>query len=505
MFIRNILLVFLVLKITSANYSAGPFAKWTVQNAWKHPECATEIQKVLSPDLEEEECDTKKFYAAVIDGGSTGTRLHLFKFKHNPEIEHSMFELKKETFKELKPGLSSFCDNPEMAAENIRHLIMLAKKAVPKELWKHTPVTVKATAGLRLLPDDKAETILYHVQDEVDESGLLVGEESVGMLSEIDEGVFAWFTVNYLTNQLRHVALNANKATIAALDLGGGSTQVTFAPQYPVEAFSMVGESEFSHTINIFGIPVKLYTHSYLGNGLIAARLGIAQLTTQGNDSNTRKLTTHCLPADFLLDDWDYSGHIWIVTGTQNSSFEDCLASAKEYVVDIKNVREVPELQVHDVYVFSYFYDRGVQANIIRNSHEQKGGWATVGDYKLAAERACSLPAEAIGPEHWQPWQCLDLTYIYSLLHYGYGMPDDKEIHLTKKINGMETSWALGAAYHMLSHYHTTPHTPAVTNETPADYYEGQNDTTQPGIITQMVTYISDRATDVLSIFKMVS
>lgn len=98
--------------------------------------------------------------------------------------------------------------------------------------------------------------------------------------------------------------------------------------------------------------------------------------------------------------------------------------------MDIKNVREVPELQVHDVYVFSYFYDRGVQANIIRNSHEQKGGWATVGDYKLAAERACSLPAEAIGPEHWQPWQCLDLTYIYSLLHYGYGMPDDKEIHV---------------------------------------------------------------------------
>jgi hypothetical protein len=51
---RNIVLVFLVLQITSANYSAGPFAKWTVQNAWKHPECATEIQKVLSPDLEEE-------------------------------------------------------------------------------------------------------------------------------------------------------------------------------------------------------------------------------------------------------------------------------------------------------------------------------------------------------------------------------------------------------------------------------------------------------------------
>lgn len=99
-----------------------------------------------------------------------------------------------------------------MAAENIRHLLQLAKKNIPRERWAHTPVAVKATAGLRLLPDSKAESILYHVQDEVDESGLLVGEESVGMLSDIDEGVFAWFTVNYLTNHLRHIALNGKSS-----------------------------------------------------------------------------------------------------------------------------------------------------------------------------------------------------------------------------------------------------------------------------------------------------
>lgn len=63
----------------------------------------------------------------------------------------------------------------------------------------------------------------------------------------------------------------------------------------------------------------------------------------------------------------------------------------------------------------------------------------------------------------------------------------------------METSWALGAAYHMLSHYHTSPTSPA------EPLYEGQNMSSQPGIITQVVTYISDRATDVLSIFKLVS
>lgn len=40
------------------------------------------------------------------------------------------------------------------------------------------------------------------------------------------------------------------------------------------------------------------------------------------------------------------------------------------------------------------------------------------------------MPSEAIGPEPWQPWQCLDLTYIYTLLHYGYGLPDDRKINV---------------------------------------------------------------------------
>lgn len=63
----------------------------------------------------------------------------------------------------IRPGLSAFSGEPAMAAENIRHLLLAAKKAVPQSLWRHTPVTVKATAGLRLLSDDQSEAILDHV------------------------------------------------------------------------------------------------------------------------------------------------------------------------------------------------------------------------------------------------------------------------------------------------------------------------------------------------------
>lgn len=109
-----------------------------------------------------------------------------------------------------------------------------------------------------------------------------------------------------------------------------------------------------------------------------------------------------------------------------------------------------------DIYLFGYYYDRAIQANIVEYSLEQTGGEARVEDFKIAAERACAISAEAIGPEHWRPWQCLDLTYIYTLLHYGYALSDKKNIHLVKKLRSMEVSWALGAGFHLLNSYHET-------------------------------------------------
>lgn len=46
----------------------------------------------------------------------------------------------------------------------------------------------------------------------------------VSMLDEKDEGVFAWYTINFLVNRLHNVS-----ESLATLDLGGGSTQITFS------------------------------------------------------------------------------------------------------------------------------------------------------------------------------------------------------------------------------------------------------------------------------------
>jgi Golgi nucleoside diphosphatase len=64
---------------------------------------------------------------------------------------------------QIKPGVSCFSKTPELAAENVRELLLVAKKQIPEELWQKTPLTFKATAGVRLLLEKEADAILSHV------------------------------------------------------------------------------------------------------------------------------------------------------------------------------------------------------------------------------------------------------------------------------------------------------------------------------------------------------
>lgn len=69
-------------------------------------------------------------YNIVLDAGSTGSRIHIFKFRQ----ASGKLLLQSDGFHQLKPGLSSFADNPQAAADSLKPLMAEALKAVPKEL-----------------------------------------------------------------------------------------------------------------------------------------------------------------------------------------------------------------------------------------------------------------------------------------------------------------------------------------------------------------------------------
>ena len=66
----------------------------------------------------------------VLDAGSTGSRIHVFKFQQ----DKTGLQLLSDTFVQLKPGLSSFVDTPAKAADSLQPLIDVALKTVPLEL-----------------------------------------------------------------------------------------------------------------------------------------------------------------------------------------------------------------------------------------------------------------------------------------------------------------------------------------------------------------------------------
>lgn len=209
----------------------------------------------------------------MIDAGSTGSRIHIYKFNNcgpSPSYEY-------EVFKMTQPGLSSFAGRPDDAAKSLDVLLDEAKRVVPEELRKCTPVAVKATAGLRLLPGSQSKDILDAVEKRLHgQYPFPLKDGDVVIMDGKDEGVYAWITANYLLNTIR-ADTPSNTPTYAVLDLGGASTQIVFEPTFK-KSDQGLQEGEHKYDLTFGGRKHVLYQHSYLGYGLMRARRHVHQL-----------------------------------------------------------------------------------------------------------------------------------------------------------------------------------------------------------------------------------
>ncbi|XP_049596070.1 ectonucleoside triphosphate diphosphohydrolase 5 [Syngnathus scovelli] len=375
---------------------------------------------------------TRVFYGVMFDAGSTGTRIHIYKFIQKDPVELPVLD--NEMYHAVKPGLSAYKDNPEEGGDTVRQLLKIAKKTVPEEEWKRTPVVLKATAGLRLLPEDKANALLNEVKHVFEESPFYVPHNSVTIMNGTNEGVLAWVTVNFLTGHL----YSNTKRTVGILDLGGGSTQITFLPKS--KRTVDFAPNSYIAKFSLFNSTYQLYTHSYLGNGLYAARL--ATLGALGADGLDWKVfTSSCLPKKFR-EEVTFGGTTYKVSGVPDgyAGYKLCYYEVMRVIKGI--VHQPYEVKGSSVfYAFSYYYDRAVESGLIDGS---RGGAIEVRDFKKRAKEVCNKMAKYRAVS---PFLCMDMTYITCLLKEGFGFKDNTVLQLAKKVNNVETSWALGATF----------------------------------------------------------
>lgn len=108
----------------------------------------------------------------MIDAGSTGSRALAFSF-HESIIGGNLI-LDDELYTETKPGLSAYAENPKEAAKSLTVLLEKVKDVIPRSEWQHTPLSMRATAGLRLLPGHLAQDILQECRKLFEDSGFQV-------------------------------------------------------------------------------------------------------------------------------------------------------------------------------------------------------------------------------------------------------------------------------------------------------------------------------------------
>ncbi|KAJ3022288.1 Guanosine-diphosphatase [Thoreauomyces humboldtii] len=424
----------------------------------------------------------------MLDAGSTGSRIHIYRFNYchgpSPSLENEIFE-------QLKPGLShTKFVTPKDAADSLDPLLKLAMEHVPEDARKCTPVSVKATAGLRMLKDGKGDRILEAVAEKLrtEYPFPLVEPGGVEIMPGKDEGrafmipstaapsralltptsfvvgVYAWITVNYL---LKRIGQKAREPTAAVMDLGGGSTQIVFEPhqEEPMEEGDHKFEVPFGdHTYT-------LYQHSYDGYGLMQGRKRIKEAgvldkthpcyavghseSYTGDDGQVHAIAgtggDHGLCHKFITNLFDKQ-----TCPVPNRPVSPSRVSSSTSQCSFNGIYQ-PSLSSSfansDIYAFSYFYDKFAEPF---GKLSDKG--FSVGQLRAAAEAVCSgqtvmddasltdgerAAAELLKAD---PEWCTDLGFMYGLLSVGYEIPDERVLKTAKKIDGVEVGWSLGAA-----------------------------------------------------------
>ncbi|KAJ7745234.1 nucleoside phosphatase family-domain-containing protein [Mycena maculata] len=428
-------------------------------------------------------------YALMLDAGSTGSRIHVYKFNNcgpSPAFEY-------ETFKMTQPGLSSFAGRAQDAAASLDVLLAEALRVVPAALARCAPVAVKATAGLRLLPGSQAADILAAVRARLRGAYPFAlpadDDAAAAVMDGADEGVFAWVTANYLLGLVTPESGPAG-ASVAVLDLGGASTQIVFAP---VEG-APLREGDHKYELEFGRGKRVLYQHSYLGYGLMRARASVHRVVDfmgalhDGPDVGVKageagkRVSNACLARGTRraveLAEAGGGARTVVMDGGDVGSFAACarivaLVLAKDAVCAVRPcafggvyqpaLAEAFPAAAGRVLLLSYFYDRVAPLVPGREGGGGGGGGgagadtlsATVDTIKELGEAVCrgreawlerwGARADVMAELEGRPEWCLDLTFMHGLLRTGYEFDGEREVMFGKKIAGTELGWCLGA------------------------------------------------------------
>ncbi len=467
--------------------------------------------KVLPTSLSDEQLNSlpkETFsYLAMIDAGSSGCRAHVYRFGKLGTSDGPLYILPQHQSKKVKPGLSTFANNPQDAGASLQGLVDFLKEQVPEVDWSVTPIWLKATAGLRMLPTEKSEAILDSVRGFLSNKAnnpFLFRKSWAKVIPGIEEGGFGWIAYNYLKRIIGPKRDKSAKISpYAVIEMGGASAQVSQLAPSEIEARLIPQEYRFSFSVE--GEDYHLYTHSYLGYGGEQARIQFSKILTLP-DIKQQQSSDPCLNSGHpaatairrMLQAISLTGHdVTACVRGVASLFSQAILEAIGALTpsggkkpessdgSSAHLRKVEESScptpgphsfgcVHqpsfvpaseNILAFENFFYMASALGVKPVHSGNHSASATIpttfpllttpASLRKSSDEFCASDwanIQANYPKDGQPKDvnektCFLSAFAYSFLVDGIKIPAHKPITIQKEVDGSEIEWALGAAY----------------------------------------------------------
>jgi hypothetical protein len=425
---------------------------------------------------------TTTSFAVIFDCGSTGTRVHVFSWS---EAEKSVGGLPDVTAvpggnKKVTPGISSFEAHPESAGASITPLLELAERVVPAHEHSKTLVLLRATAGMRLLAKRRAQRIYTSLYEAVLARGTFrPRREDFGTLSGDDEGVFGWLSANYL---LKRSGAISTLGSVGALDLGGGSTQITLATSAHASESSQIdprtqaeaarpADAQPPARVPLPSGAVSVFTHSHLGFGNKAVLSALtaseaAACLAAGANASWEPSNKSSDYTTFLNRGANEGAYVLRGRG----DFDECDRAVRRVLhgsfdrhgqPPLRRAKPTRFIAMSLFYYVEHFVDiaghlpSSASSAGGAGSSSNGGAGSSISASQLlhAARKLCAEPnldhllgKDPLTTEDALRWRCFDAIYAGRLLTDGYGFGEhDASIDFKGEIGGVEVEWTLGA------------------------------------------------------------
>ena len=404
------------------------------------------------------------FYSIVIDAGSKGSRLVIFKWQPETSLPRKKIQIPITVgMKAVNPGLAASALDPISVKEPLKELLDFAIETLKplESVYGYIPLYIKATAGVRdLIPSARDAVMNEAISFLSNYSPFYFRPSQALVISGEEEGAYAWLAVNALKGQL---GVDAGDSTFGVIDLGGASFQMSFVP----DTRHYVLQNCYPMTLTDLNT-YRLYSKSYLHYGIVEANRRLAsniitenilKVDSVGTIENPCYYAGMTFSPDFATSEYKFPLSVEMV-GSGN--LDHCL----------QELGRLFETRAVQCWVRDCTFDGVYQPRIDNRPFLGIGNIgkilqligipskSTLKGIRAAAAKICALSYDQVDtefpdiPNKLKKNLCFSVSYIYVLLTTGLGfsISDVKDesaamsqIEFNNFVGNEKVDWALGA------------------------------------------------------------